>query len=200
MLIQAGTKFAIQSLQQWFISRPARKPVSQEQEESSCTPCTIHQHLVLAHAYVRNLHIHLNADGSIPAGLGGTIQQARDHIHEASLEIPQVVGTHPTIDAACNTLASLLPDIYTRLQNIQSKEQWDEVLDLLAFAEDVSYDIPATVFRRDLTQPEPEFSQDVVAIIGESDRDLLNTIKKVRTGEMTRQEAVSYLGSLLGGE
>lgn len=200
-LAQAATGFVLDMAKTWISEIRVRKPVSPTKPESSgCTVCMIHQHVVLAHGYIEGLKSRLNPDGTIPAGLGGTIEMAREHVHEAMLEIPEIVGSHPTIDRACSSLTDLLPGIAVSLEDLRTQADWDYVLTQLQIAKDVAYSIPETIYRRDTNLPTETPESQTVVILSQSDKDLLETIRKAKAGEISGPDAKAHIAELLGGQ
>ncbi|MDP3893906.1 MAG: hypothetical protein Q8Q44_21910 [Nocardioides sp.] len=172
-----------------------RKPVSPPEQKQGCNTCMIHQHVVLARGYVEGIYSRLNKDGSVPAGLGGTIPQARQHIKEAMMEIPSVMGTHPMIDVACKQLGEILPDVYARLENVQSKEEWELILGKLKLAENAAYSIPEAIYRREY--PKPEDTTETIVLLKPEEKEVLSLIGQAKRGEIPASEARAKLAKIL---
>lgn len=171
------------------------KAPSHQAPDKPCTTCLIHQHVVLARGYIEGLRSRLNSDGSVPAGLGGTIPQAQDHLKEAMMEIPTVVGAHPAIDAACKKLSELLPDIMARLEYVNGVDEWDIVLEKLKLAEDVAYTIPETMYRREPVHQET--TKDTIVVLKPEQKELLDLVSSIHNGELTDEEATTKLAAFL---
>lgn len=200
IVVKAASGLAIDLLKTFVSTVRIHKTVSPAQVETkSCIVCQIHQHVVMANGYIRGIHSRLNEDGSVPLGLGGTIPQAREHLHDAMMEIPTVMGAHPSIDMACKRLSTLLPEIDQGLEHVATREDWELLLLKLEMAEDAAYSIPETVYRRDIQVPTEEPDPEKIVILSSSDKELLDLLKAMREGKLSRDQSREALDKLLGG-
>lgn len=193
--VSAVTDLGFRMFEGWITNIQFNKPASPQDDPKPCTVCLIHQHVVLARGYIEGLRTRLNPDGSVPAGLGGTIKQAQDHLKEAMMEIPSVVGAHPSIDTACQKLTELLPDCVARLEYIKGLDEWDIVLSKLKMAEDVAYAIPEALYRREPAQTPG--SKDTIVVLKADEKELLDLLTKVRKNEISEEEAKVGLATFL---
>lgn len=193
--IEAGAGFLLRLFESTVSSLTLTKVVSPTEEPKACSPCLIHQHVVLARGYIEGLHSRLHPDGTVPEGLGGTIAQSRTHLQDAMNEIPGIMGASPLIDTACRELSSLLPDIHTRLSYVHNMEEWDIVLGKLKTAENVAYAIPEALYRR-----EPVAStavpDDKIVILSADDYKILELAREASKGD---PNARSEIQKLVGG-
>lgn len=192
-IVGNGIDIAIRIGREWLDNGGLRKkPVSVPsitvQESSGCITCSIYQEVALARAYVIDLQGKLLPDGSIPAGLGGTMHQAQTHVDVAMMQIPKVMGVHPTIDRACGQLSECLPDIYTRLEYVRGRDDLSTLALKLEHAGKVAYSIPEAMYRREEIAA-PAQSAIYAEVLTPEDREVLDFIRDLRKEGATEEEA-----------
>lgn len=194
-VFELGSNAVIKVFESHIASISVNKTRTEESSTGECKTCFIYQHVALASAYMRDLHSRLNPDGSIPAGLGGTIKLSQSHLKDTMTEIPDVIGAHPTIDAACRRLADILPTLASRMNNIRDEDDWKFILRQMEIAEDAAYSIPESMYRR---EPAKDTAADsVVVVLSAKDKAMLDIVKSAREGKITRDEAKAQVSSLV---
>ena len=143
---------------------------------------------------MEGLSTRLEPDGSVPPGLGGSIEQARQHLREAMTEIPEVMGAHPSIDVACRQLADILPATLARMTKIEGKSEWQVILTDLKHAENVAYAIPEAMYRRN--KPVMPKDEQVIVVLTPEQKEILDTFTAAQKGEITNEEAQKRLAVL----
>lgn len=198
--IEGGYRLAQYAITTW-IENLGSKPKTDSQGapskhgEPGCTTCEIHKNVALANSYVQGCYRNLNPDGSVPAGLGGTLALARNHIDMAMGEIPQILGLNDRMDQALLELGKELPGLQIALINIDGRQEWDLVASRMQNAEILAYRVPEIMYRR--SQPEvtpqstPESSSDDATV-----HELSALVRKVREGELPPQEALEKLNEM----
>lgn len=193
-----GLTYLFKQVETWVATpKQPKLPSPYVEDKGECIYCSVHKHVVLAHGYVSGLVERVSADGSVPAGLGGTIEMARVELRASMAEIVHITGTSPAVDTACRQLSNSLPEILARLDHVKSREEWLLVNDQLAEAEKVAYLIPEAIFRREEAKP-VENSQQVV-ILGREEAEILDQLAKVRRGEISQADGRKYVADILGG-
>lgn len=193
-LVQIGTDTLFGFAQSWLSTVTVKKADSHQDSTKPCHTCMIHQHVVLARGYIEGTYSRLNPDGSVPAGLGGSIVMAREHLVDAMVEIPEVIGAHPAIDSACKRLTELLPEILARSENIGTDQEWQLILTQLRQAESVAYTIPETVYRREPVKDKE--SDDIIVVLSRADKEMLDLITQRREGKITEEQLKAQLSKL----
>lgn len=195
-LVELGSTTAFRIFEGYVSNLSIKHPEPESEPDTGCHTCEIHQHIVLAAGYMEGLYTRLNADKSIPAGLGGTIPLATSHLRDAMLEFPEVVGAHPAIDSACKQLSDIIPPLMARMENIKSDEDWTYILNKMSLAKDAAYSIPEAMYRREPNHT-PEQEQ-IVVILSPDEKKMLDILKESREGVITKDEAKKQLSELTG--
>lgn len=177
-------------------SRPSSPNNPTQPPSTSCHFCEVHKNIVIANGYVRGLLPKLNPDGSIPAGLGGTMAQARDHVDQSLTELPQIIGLSPTIDESCMKLQAILPGLFISLMDVSSRQQLEDISARMNEAETIAYSIPEALYRREA----PKLKSPMIienSPLTDEDRELLKELRSLRLGDKSKAEVAADLERML---
>lgn len=148
-LVHAGIGFLAESATVALRNSPKLPETPPPSETTECVACTAHLELGLAYVYLKGLAARCQPDQPVPAGLGGTLNQARQHVGNTIAQIPEIMSITPETARVGTELANSLPNIEQRLSNVKNGAEVIALRDDLERALDTAYKIPEAVYRRD---------------------------------------------------
>lgn len=121
--------------------------VPTNKSQSQCVGCNIHTEVGQAYLYLLGISQRVDDDAEIPKGVAGTLFLARAHVQKAYAEVAGLMFIDPEIDDHATKLATLLPEIDTRLEHVPNGKEAKQITLMCKDAWETAYCIPEIIYR-----------------------------------------------------